>query len=193
VFSSPERPCPIGLALGLAKGEKPDRIVAEATALGVRRLAFVEARRSVVRLAPERAEARRERWRRVAVEAARQSGRGALPILDGPMGLGALVSALGQGPRVVLDRGGPPLLSVLGAWDGTDELTLLVGPEGGFEPGEIDAARRAGFAPARLGAHVLRSELAAVAALSASVAFASQRALLADGEPTSGSGGSPGK
>lgn len=169
------RPLPIQLIQGLGKADKPDEVVRAATALGVEAITWVHTERSVARLSSERGSARRQRWRRIAVEAARQSGRGDLPRLDEP---GSLEGALGgaRAPlRVLLLPGAEPLFARVGAWQGDIELALLVGPEGGFDRRELELAERHGFLPASLGATTLRTELAAVAALGALVALAGAR------------------
>jgi 16S rRNA (uracil1498-N3)-methyltransferase len=183
VRSSGYRPYPLSLLLALTKGTKPDATVREATALGVRRLVFVEAERSVARPELTRMRERHQRWKRVAIEAARQSGRGDLPSIEGPFALDAALQTVGRGCRIILQPGASPLLSQLESqletWGG---LALLVGPEGGFEGSERDQALGAGFVGASLGRTVLRSELAAVAALAVCAAFADRAGMIYEGD-----------
>jgi 16S rRNA (uracil1498-N3)-methyltransferase len=153
------------------KGDKLDDVVRAATALGASAISVVESDRSVPELGAGAAR-RFARFRAIAVDAARQSGRGDLPELSGP---GPLSEALGAftAPdtlRLCLDpRAEQPLARVLAA-RGERPVVLLVGPEGGFAPEELAAAERAGFVAVALGRLVLRAELAAVAALAAVVA-----------------------
>jgi 16S rRNA (uracil1498-N3)-methyltransferase len=165
------RPLPVVLIQGLGKADKPDEVIRAATALGVATIALVQAERSVPRVAPERAAARLDRWRRIAVEAARQSGRGDIPTLTGPARLSEALAAVTSPFRLSLIAGGEPLFRRLGAWGGSDGVALLVGPEGGFDAAELLHAERAGFLPASLGSTTLRTELAGVAALGALVAL----------------------
>lgn len=182
------RALPIRLIQGLGKADKPDEVIRAATALGAARVSLVHTERSVARPSGERAAARLERWRRIAVEAARQSGRGDIPALDGPAPLIEVLSAASEPLRIALAAGAPdgsaatearagseleavPLFQRLGAWRAGADVALLVGPEGGFDDGERLLAARAGFLPASLGATTLRSELAGVAALGALVAL----------------------
>jgi 16S rRNA (uracil1498-N3)-methyltransferase len=165
------RPLPVVLIQGLGKADKPDEVIRAATALGVAGVALVQAERSVPRVAGERAAARLDRWRRIAVEAARQSGRGDIPSLTGPARLSEVLAAVTSPFRLSLTAGGEPLLRRLGAWRGRDGVTLLVGPEGGFDAAELLEAEQAGFLPASLGSTTLRTELAGVAALGALVAL----------------------
>jgi 16S rRNA (uracil1498-N3)-methyltransferase len=153
---------PVTLVHGLAKGDKPEQVLRAAVALGARRVLFVRTERSMAG-----AELRLERLRAVMLDAARQCGRGDLPELLGPLDLteGARVVAE---LRYVLDpTAGQSLLAALRiVGDSIDRgVALAVGPEGGFSPSELALLVDAGFAPVRLGAHVLRTELAATAAL----------------------------
>lgn len=157
------------LVQAIGKGDSVDRVVRDATALGVAQLVLVESRRTVVRLG-DRAEARRDRWRSIAVQAARQCGRGDVPDIDGPADLEHVLPP-DRGSGLVLDpRGGQRLHSALDSWDVDTELKLVIGPEGGWAPEEMARLEGRGFEPTRFGALVLRTETAATAALGAVVA-----------------------
>ncbi len=167
----PARRAPLDVTLlqGLGKGDKLEQVVRDATALGARRVVAVHTERSVARLGDDRAAARRQRLGTVAVEAARQSGRGDVPLIEGPLGLADALAGLAPGGlRVVLD---PEATRPLGAvaWDARTPAVLLIGPEGGLSAAELSLACAAGFESASLGPFVLRTETAAVAALSALV------------------------
>jgi 16S rRNA (uracil1498-N3)-methyltransferase len=168
------RPLPIRLMQGLGKADKAEEVIRAATALGAAAVMLVQTDRSVARIAGERAGAKLERYRRVAVEAARQCGRGDVPSLAGPAPLPEALAALGPGLRLRLAPNAPPLFEALGGWSAGEPLTLLIGPEGGFEERELGAAQDAGFLPASLGSTTLRTELAGVAALGALVAWAAR-------------------
>ncbi|MBK9000072.1 MAG: 16S rRNA (uracil(1498)-N(3))-methyltransferase [Myxococcales bacterium] len=165
-------PLPVTLLWSLGKGDKPESVIRDATALGVARVVLVTTERTVPRLG-ERGEGRRERWQSVAREAARQSGRGDLPELVGPLALGDALGLLPEALGVVLDpEAEAPLRAVLSDWRPSASLRVLVGPEGGLAQHELAAAREAGFRPARFGRLTLRTETAAVAVLGALVALA---------------------
>ncbi len=156
----------IVLAQALSKGEKLDWVVQKATELGVSRIVPFAAERSVVKLSAERGAARVERLRRIAQEAARQCGRGDVPQVDAPAPWDDLLALPDQDPalRAVLldaDPGLPPL----GQLDAGPRVLLVVGPEGGFSPGERQGAAAAGFVAASLGRRVLRTETAGLAAI----------------------------
>jgi 16S rRNA (uracil1498-N3)-methyltransferase len=157
----------VWLAQGLAKGEKLELVVQKATELGATRILPLALKRSVVRLDAERGERRARRLRRVAEEAARQSGRSDVPGVDAPCTLAQLAALLKAEP----DRRGVLLdpeereMRLSRAARGAAKLLLAVGPEGGFSPEERAEAAAAGFVLASLGPLVLRTETAGLAAL----------------------------
>jgi 16S rRNA (uracil1498-N3)-methyltransferase len=154
----------ITLLVGLLKGEKMDWVVQKATELGVARLVPVVTDRAVVRLDEARAGARLARWARIAAEAARQSRRADVPEIATPVTLAeALAAAPPHALRILCHEGEAAPLA--GALRPTPELVIGVGPEGGFAPDEVTAARDAGFSVVGLGPRVLRAETAALAAL----------------------------
>ncbi|MFO0759887.1 MAG: RsmE family RNA methyltransferase [Byssovorax sp.] len=162
--ASVRAPRAVTLLQGLGKGDKMDAIARDATELGATRIVPVICARSVSRPDPGKA----ERWRRIAVEAARQSGRGDVPAVDDPIALGALLArpldpdtcAFCLDPKA--DRALGPMLAAL---DPGAPLAFLVGPEGGLSDEEIEAAEARGFSRARLGALVLRTETVCAAVL----------------------------
>jgi 16S rRNA (uracil1498-N3)-methyltransferase len=153
------------LILALLKGEKMDLVVQKATELGVAAIVPAATDRSVVRLEAERATGRAARWRKIAAEAARQCGRADVPRVDEPITLSAaLAGAPESGPRILLHGGGStgrPLRELL---EPAAQVTLAVGPEGGFSETEVATAQAQGFAIAGVGPLVLRAETAAIAA-----------------------------
>jgi 16S rRNA (uracil1498-N3)-methyltransferase len=157
------------LLQALAKGDRFDLVVQKATELGVGRIVPVMTARSVERLAGDRAAQRRERWCRIAQEAARQCRRADVPEISPVMPLGeALAVARPEGLRLLLWEGaaerGQGLGPVLPA-EAPGQVVVAVGPEGGFTEDEVRQAALAGFRPVGLGPRVLRTETAALAAL----------------------------
>ena len=155
----------------IAKGEKMDQIVRDATELGATRIVPVAAERSIVRLqeSPGRADARRERWERIAVEAARQCGRGDVPQIDPLRPLVSLWATVVADIRIVLQPGERtlPLHDVLQSATAVTSLAFAVGPEGGLTTEEISVALETGWITAHLGPFVLRTETVAAAVLGA--------------------------
>ena len=161
----PEAP-PVTLLVALLKGERMDLVVQKATELGAARIVPVAAARSVVRLEGERAEGRRQRWQRIARDAARQCGRADAPEVAAVVPLAeALASAPPAAFRLLLHEGEPARLRTLLPTLTPPEVVVATGPEGGFSPEEVVAARAAGFVVAGLGPRVLRAETAALAVL----------------------------
>lgn len=153
------------MLLPLLKGDRTDWCVQKLVELGADELRFVQFARSVVRVEGERAGTRLRRLEAVARDAARQCGRADLPSLAGPDDLPrALAEAAGLKLLFWEQARDLPLTAILPGAPAA-EVTLLVGPEGGLELAEVEAARASGFAVAGLGPRVLRAETAALAAL----------------------------
>ena len=153
----------VTLYQGLPKGDKMDWIVQKAVELGVTAVVPVATRRSVARL-EGKADKKQERWQRIAAEAAGQCGRGILPAVERPLSWSQALSRLSEEPALVFyEGGGQPLRELV--TPSTRRLSVFVGPEGGFDPEEIDAFRRQGGGVATLGPRILRCETAPLAAL----------------------------
>jgi 16S rRNA (uracil1498-N3)-methyltransferase len=156
---------------GLAKGNKCDAIVRDATELGVTRIVVASTHRSVVRLDPNRAAERQARWARIAGEAARQSGRSDVPSIDDPCPWNsAIARATVRGAlgfclwEHAMQPLGPALLAAL---DGVTPLAFACGPEGGLDEQEVAEASAHGWMIASLGSLALRTETVAAAVLGA--------------------------
>jgi 16S rRNA (uracil1498-N3)-methyltransferase len=163
---SPESPLGLTLAVALLKGEKFDLVVQKATELGARRVVPVETKRADVRLRDERDAAKRvERWKRLALEAAKQSGRARVPPVEAPTPFAAFVEspARADEARVLFaEGGGASLDSLATTGEPLKSLTALVGPEGGWEGEEVKLAREHGWQIVTLGGRTLRAETAAI-------------------------------
>lgn len=157
----------ITLAQGLARGERMDLVVQKAVELGVSVLQPLITRHGQVRLDAARAAARRAHWQGVVRAACEQSGRNRLPEVGAPQEFAAWIAtpAAQEGLRLVLDPGADTGLRTLEPPRGA--VALLVGPEGGLSDAELAQARAAGWQPVRLGARVLRTETAGLAAVAA--------------------------
>jgi 16S rRNA (uracil1498-N3)-methyltransferase len=162
---------PVLLLQGLAKAEKLDAIVRDATELGATLVAAVETSRSVVRLGG-RADKRLDRWRRIAREAARQAGRGDVPDVRGPMPWSEAVAlAPTDALKVCLwEEATEPLGRELSRLSAEQAVAIAVGPEGGLTPEEAGLAAGAGYRLVSLGPFILRTETVAAAVLGAVIA-----------------------
>lgn len=166
--ASPESALDLTLALALLKGEKFDLAVQKATELGVMKIVPVMTKLSDIRLRDERdAEKRTARWRRISLEAAKQSGRARLPEIEEPLSFDSLLeSATHSGDEWALmfvERGGQSLAQSLSASAMPQSLTALVGPEGGWTDEEIQQAHARDWQIITLGGRILRAETAAIA------------------------------
>jgi 16S rRNA (uracil1498-N3)-methyltransferase len=160
---------------GLAKGDKCDAVVRDATELGVTRVMVARTRRSVVKLDAARAAERQARWARIASEAARQCGRSDAPLVDPPLpwtdALARTADAGSDADSVrfclweqASDPLAPPLFEALARGV---PLAFACGPEGGLEAPEVDEARSRGWLVVSLGPFALRTETVAAAVLGA--------------------------
>jgi len=146
----------------LLKGERMDWCLEKLVETGTDEILIVAAERSVVRLEAERAAARQRRHQALAEAAARQCGRATVPPVSAAMPLPAALAAVaGCAIKRVCH---PAAERLRGSIEG-DSAAILVGPEGGLAPAELDAAVAAGFVPAGLGPYVLRAETAAPVAV----------------------------
>lgn len=144
--------------------EKFEWVLQKGTEIGVAGFVPVITKRSLVRDADAAAN-KMERWRRIIREAAEQSGRGVLPQLSAPMPFDvAAPAAMANDCALIAWEGetARALPDALGDRRDAAAVALFIGPEGGFEPGEIDAARSRGGITVTFGPRVLRTETAAI-------------------------------
>jgi 16S rRNA (uracil1498-N3)-methyltransferase len=163
----------ITLAQALPKGATMDEIVRQATEIGAARIIPALSERTQVHLDSERAERKIEKWRITAIEAAKQCGNPWLPEIAPLQPLSAVLAAADQDLKLIasLHAGTTTLKKVLAGYTAKHgrsprRVLWLVGPEGDFSPAEMTAAITAGCVPVTLGPLVLRSDTAAVYALS---------------------------
>ena len=157
------------LATAIPKGKRMSTMLAMATEAGVDAIVPVQFAWSAVR---EPGDSKVHHWERSVVDAARQSGRAWVPALEPEIPLREfLARPRPEGERRFLPTttGDPPplaaLLSAPSPSPAPTSILVLVGPEGGFAPGEESAAAAAGFEPCSLGPHILRVETAGVVAV----------------------------
>jgi 16S rRNA (uracil1498-N3)-methyltransferase len=139
----------------LLRGDGLETVVRQGTEVGIAAFRLVVTERCVAR---ELSPTRLERLRTVAREAAEQSERGVVPLVEGPAPLAA---ELAQGRVLLAEREGGTRLAAI-----EPPTVLIIGPEGGFTPAELAAASDAGVRFAWLGPRILRAETVAVAAAS---------------------------
>jgi 16S rRNA (uracil1498-N3)-methyltransferase len=158
-----ESPLNVVLAQGISKGERMDYTVQKSVELGVNVIQPLFTERGVVQLHGERLQARLRHWRGVVAGACEQSGRNRLPTVLNPLGLKTWLAmdCFKAGTALVLDPTARLDLKSLASH--RCPVTLLIGPEGGLSPDEIDRAEAVGFDRLRLGPRVMRTETAGLA------------------------------
>ena len=162
-----ESPLNIMLLQGISSGDRMDYTIQKAVELGVTAIVPILTTRSVVKLSNERAEKRLAHWQNVVHAACEQSGRAFVPQVASPI---SLSSWLANNPhsnstRILLNPIGALRLAELPK--PTGHIELLIGAEGGLSQTEIDAALSQRFKSVILGARILRTETAALVAISA--------------------------
>ena len=168
---------PATLLLSVFKFDRMEWAIEKAVELGCSRILPVLAERTEKHLA-QAAGKRLERWRRIALEAAKQSRRGDLPDIAEPLRLPQALAENSSAHRILLSETeeDQSLLRILETGFATrGDLALAIGPEGGWTPGEISAFMHAGWQSATLGPRILRVETAAIAALSIALAVEDAR------------------
>ena len=156
----------VTLAVGMPANERMDTLVEKATELGVHAIQPLLCERSVLRLAGDRAQRKREHWQAIAAAASEQCGRNRVPAVAPVLVLEQWLGRLEGHSRARLllsPRDDAAALPTLAA--AHRSLVILSGPEGGLSAGEESLAQRQGFVVARLGPRVLRAETAPLAAL----------------------------
>jgi 16S rRNA (uracil1498-N3)-methyltransferase len=187
-----ESPLSIQLAQGISKNEKMDLAIQKAVELGVTSITPVITEFCATKLNQERLGKRLEHWRNIIISACEQSGRTLLPVLNLPQEYAVWLEAQpflsllpeGRRCRAAADEGpknsdfqtskipnltlycDPNAAHSIGDLTPVQQVTLLVGPEGGLSSAEIEAAEKRGCIGIRLGSRILRTETAAVAAIS---------------------------
>lgn len=166
-------PAMLTLGQAIPKGKNMDLIIQKATELGAGRIVPLMSERTVVQLDAAEIGKKQEKWQRVAIEACKQCGQNWLPEVAPPMTVEKFVNSAGDAFRLVaaIDESSRTLKGILMEWGETNgsppaEATLMIGPEGDFTPAEISQALGQGFAPLSLGPIILRSETAAIYAIS---------------------------
>lgn len=159
----------VRLFQGLPKSDKLEWIIQKTVELGVTEIIPVQMSRSIAKVG-DKADKKTARWQTIANEAASQSGRGILPTVSAPVAFRDMLSTLGDAPTVVCYEGGGAPFSALISPDQTT-LNLIIGPEGGIAPDEIDALLQAGAVTATMGKRILRCETAPVAAVAVAMAL----------------------
>ncbi|HYM16455.1 MAG TPA: 16S rRNA (uracil(1498)-N(3))-methyltransferase [Dehalococcoidia bacterium] len=165
----PEPPVRVRLYQSITKGERFEWLLEKGTEIGVASFVPLIAARAVVKTGATATRA--DRWRRIVVEAAEQCGRGAVPSVESPESFAAALAAapgLVVFPYEAAGAAAPNIRTALNqdidALFALAEISIFIGPEGGYEPAEVEQADAAGAHVVTLGSRVLRSETAGLVA-----------------------------
>jgi 16S rRNA (uracil1498-N3)-methyltransferase len=163
--------CALTLAQAIPKGKNMDLIVEKATELGAAAIVPLLSERTIVKAEEGEAVAKRDKWQRVAIEAAKQCGQNWVPVVATPQTPKEFFQAGEKFDLMLIaslqpdSRGLKQVLADLGAKK-LGRVLILVGPEGDFTPAEINLAKNSGCQPITLGPIILRTETAAIYCLS---------------------------
>jgi 16S rRNA (uracil1498-N3)-methyltransferase len=168
VAPAPELPVDLTLVAAVLKGDKMDDVVRDAAMVGVKAIQPVVTARAETSLAALARGRRGDRWQRVAVASIKQCGRAVLPLVHAPIDVADYWRQTTTGCRIVLVEpsacGGTVALYDVPA---ATAVELVVGPEGGWDPSELQLAREAGATLASLGGRTLRADAAPLVAVAA--------------------------
>jgi 16S rRNA (uracil1498-N3)-methyltransferase len=165
VSKTPPVACEITLAQAVPKGKNMDLIVEKATELGAAAIAPLLSDRTVVKADEGEALTKRDKWQRVATEAAKQCGQNWLPKVAKPMTPKEFFAQADKYDlRLIasLQPGAVTIKQALAEVKNPARVLVLVGPEGDFTPAEVNLARGHGCQPVTLGPIILRTETAAI-------------------------------
>jgi len=173
-----ESPLDIWLFQGLPKSDKMDAIIQKSVELGVNRIIPVACERSVARIEAKDAPRKTERWNKIAREAAKQCGRGLLPLVETPVSFREAIRLVTETDLALIPwenerdqsirhllTSEEPRLRELQKQGQRPRVAVLIGPEGGFSMAEIEHALANGLKPVTLGRRILRTETAGPAVL----------------------------
>ena len=154
----------ITLLQGISKGDRMDMCIQKAVELGVNKIIPVICQRTVVNLKADRGDKKIRHWQGIIISACEQSGRNVLPVLEAPSTLKEILALPLKGLNLTLD---PLSKFTFSSFEPeSNEITLLIGPEGGLTQDEIDLSLKNNFKTARLGKRILRTETASITAIS---------------------------
>ena len=166
-----ELPVKVYIFQGLPKADKMELIIQKAVELGAAEIIPVQMRRCVVKLDGAKKGKKTQRWQAIAESAAKQSRRAVVPLVREPMTMEEAVRFAEQNTDVrllpyELQEADGSTRDVMDKIREGSAVSIFIGPEGGFDPAEVELARKAGVVPISRGKRILRTETAALVALS---------------------------
>ncbi len=167
--SASEAAVRVSVYMAFPKGDKLEHVIQKATELGAAEIVAFPSARCVSRPDEKSLKKKVERWQKIASSAAEQSGRGVIPEVIVLSSYGEALKRAAQADKAILFYENEQAVTLrmsleTGAYR---TVSLMTGPEGGLEPGEVEKARQAGLDICTLGKRILRCETAPLCALSA--------------------------
>lgn len=159
-----ESPLRLHLGQGISRGDRMDFVIQKAVELGVTEITPLFTERCGVKLDAERLVKRTEQWQKIAIAACEQSGRSVVPMVHMALQLSKWLAQETKDLKLTLDPWTSDSIKTIA---GSQTIRLVIGPEGGFTDNEVAQTKGAGFVAVRLGPRVLRTETAALTAISA--------------------------
>lgn len=160
-----ESPLRVHLGQGISRGDKMDFTIQKSVELGITEITPLFTERCGVKLTGDRLEKKHQQWQKIAIAAAEQSGRNAVPIVHYPKELNTWLQEQTEELKLTLHPRAEHSIKTLPI--PAHGVRFLVGPEGGFSDNEMHQTQEQGFVDVRLGPRVLRTETAALTVLSA--------------------------
>ena len=165
-----ELSCPIVLFQGLPKGDKMEMVIQKNVELGVHAIVPVAMQRCVVKLDEKKAQAKQKRWQQISESAAKQAKRGIVPEILPVMSFAQALDYTKDFEQKLLPyecaEGIAGTRRILSGIQPGQKVAVFIGPEGGFDEKEVEAAKDAGFQVLTLGRRILRTETAGMMLLS---------------------------
>lgn len=161
-----EPSCRVTIYQGVPKSSKMEDIIQKCVELGVCEIVPTLTKRCVSRPDDKAAGKKNQRYQKIALEAAQQSGRGIVPKIENMKTLRQAIAEDESDVKIVFYEGGGEKLADIVKPD-TESVSVFIGPEGGFEQEEVEQIEASGGVRATLGKRILRTQTAPVAALTA--------------------------
>ncbi len=161
---SPEADVRITLYQGLPKGDKMEYILQKCTEVGVDRFVPVLFSRCVVKWEKKDNEKKLPRWQRIVMEAAKQSGRAKVPVVEAPVSVEELCRRMEGHEKVLIPWEEEKGNGIRRFWQGEKDVAIVIGPEGGMDEKEVEKMKGAAAVSVTLGPRILRTETAGLAA-----------------------------
>ena len=168
-YQNTELPLQIHLFQGLPKSDKMELIIQKAVELGVYSITPIEMKRCIVKLDDKKKKSKQTRWQSISESAAKQSKRNLIPEINETISYKAALDAAKELDLLLVPYENED--GILSTKEALKELKkaksvgIIIGPEGGFDEGEIEAAKNAGGRIISLGKRILRTETAAITAV----------------------------